>query len=258
LFQLIQILNVILLLLSTSVKADLKSDTLFAHNKWRINLNAGLIDDQPRPSPPIALMEWDENLAAQAQDYADSCADEHAAYADRFGAGENLSWGLSAVQAVDSWAGEHKYYIYPQGFTSGTGHYTQVVWSDSTKLGCGWNPACKMTVCRYLSHGNFNDQAPYTINGADLSNLYSNDFIIKNIIYNNTYYKIELKNMVLHSIEQSSYDSAEAINYIFFFDHQLYLYIPKLSINGIEYYVFLAYQDNGIFTLPFFGKNQQK
>lgn len=34
------------------------------------------------------------------------------------------------------------------------------------------------------------------------------------------------------------------------------IYIPKLLVNGIEYHVFLEYQDDGSFALTVYGKNQ--
>jgi len=44
-----------------------------------------------------------------------------------------------------------------QGFTSGTGHFTQVVWKGSTELGCG--VAGVYVVCRYCNGpGNFMSQ----------------------------------------------------------------------------------------------------
>ena len=38
------------------------------------------------------------------------------------------------------------------GFGHGTGHFTQVVWKASTKLGCGY--AGVFAVCRYSPAGN--------------------------------------------------------------------------------------------------------
>lgn len=245
-------LLILIMMLPITVIANSANDALDVHNNWRINVNAGLIDKQPKPSPPIPLMEWDETLASQAQDYADTCANSHASYDERFGAGENLAWGYSVTDAVDIWAKEHSEYQYPNGFSSSTGHYTQVVWSNSVKLGCGWNPSCSMTVCRYNSHGNFNNRAPYDTGDSTISNLYTKDFTIKNIIFNNHYYSVKMNDLSLYSLELSNYDEPQPINYIHLLNDKYTIYLPKVNVGDIEYSVLLEYQDSGKFEVPFF------
>lgn len=42
-----------------------------------------------------------------------------------------------------------------------TGHYTQVVWKDTTLIGCAFNLACRtmdFLVCQYKSPGNYQGQ----------------------------------------------------------------------------------------------------
>jgi pathogenesis-related protein 1 len=44
------------------------------------------------------------------------------------------------------------------------GHYTQVVWRTSTKIGCArvvCNNGATIISCNYSPHGNFNRQSPY-------------------------------------------------------------------------------------------------
>jgi pathogenesis-related protein 1 len=70
--------------------------------------------------------------------------------------------------AVDMWANEKAYYDYESNSGNGkvTGHYTQVVWQKSLKVGCG---EAKSTtdypgshiVCRYSPAGNMGDEKPY-------------------------------------------------------------------------------------------------
>ncbi|KAI2620472.1 PR-1-like protein [Hypoxylon sp. NC1633] len=53
--------------------------------------------------------------------------------------GENLALGCStAGSCVDMWAGEASEYDYNSpGFGEDTGHFTQLVWRDTTDVGCG-------------------------------------------------------------------------------------------------------------------------
>lgn len=56
--------------------------------------------------------------------------------------------------ATDLWYNEVEYYDFntPGGFFSATGHFTQVVWKGTTKLGCGLSG--DYVVCRYSERGN--------------------------------------------------------------------------------------------------------
>jgi len=103
-------------------------------------------------------MTWDATIAAGAQAYAETCASGHSGVS---GLGENLAWGTATLdQGIQLWLDEAADYNYNQpGFSSATGHFTQVVWKSSTKLGCGFakcstGPYPTMTVCRYSPEGN--------------------------------------------------------------------------------------------------------
>lgn len=105
---------------------------------------------------------WDAELAAGAQAWAEQCVFEHSTGAW----GENLSAGTNQVPvgAVDSWYSEIANYNFAQpGFTPGTGHFTQLVWRASTRLGCGMARCpnifpdfggANYFVCRYGVPGN--------------------------------------------------------------------------------------------------------
>ena len=121
-------------------------------------------------------LTWSSSLAKGAQDWASACT-PNPQNPDRFahsgfdnGYGENLFWGTraSAQQAADWWYAEGKRYKYDKPIESDDAgdtdsskevrHFTQLVWRDTTELGCGANTcgARQFWVCRYQKQGNYN------------------------------------------------------------------------------------------------------
>ncbi|KAJ8023538.1 Peptidase inhibitor 16 [Holothuria leucospilota] len=137
----------------------------------------------------MAEMKWDAVLASQAQVWADKCIFEHpntAVSKDYDGIGQNLhavynTHGLEttkpdATDAVDSWNSEVQNYTYEHNACATKevcGHYTQVVWAETTNVGCGINyclsakynevylPNAWIVVCNYIPGGNQGGQWPY-------------------------------------------------------------------------------------------------
>ena len=124
-------------------------------------------------NPPIPPLTWSADVAATAQAWADKCMFDHSG--GKYGENIYASGGSTPTPAdvVNSWVGEAKDYNYANNSCSGTcGHYTQVVWRASTKLGCGMKncttnspfsgfPNWTLWVCNYDPPGNFNGQKPY-------------------------------------------------------------------------------------------------
>ncbi|TNN28512.1 Cysteine-rich venom protein TEL1 [Liparis tanakae] len=90
-------------------------------------------------------MSWNNEAAANAQRWANTCSMKHSPDSNRVistsGCGENLY--MSSVQnpwsdAVQSWYDEVKDWRYGVGSTNGgvVGHFTQLVWYRSNKVGC--------------------------------------------------------------------------------------------------------------------------
>jgi GH18 family chitinase len=116
-------------------------EILAAHNKCRAQVG-------------VPSLQWSENLAESAQQWAD-----HLAATGEFahsGVPENLAQGTagaySVTQLVDMWGGEKQYFkhgTFPDVSTTGrwedVGHYTQMIWKNTTEVGCG------------LAHGHGND-----------------------------------------------------------------------------------------------------
>ncbi|UPQ98221.1 putative cysteine-rich secretory protein [Chloropicon primus] len=105
----------------------------------------------------FAENEWANHLANNR-----NCNLEHSTYQWRNSAGENLASGFGSMdQAVQGWYDEVCLYNHVSGgFGTSTGHYTQMVWADTTRLGCAQvvRSGCRMYVCHYGPAGNFAGQ----------------------------------------------------------------------------------------------------
>ncbi|WP_244918176.1 CAP family protein [Nostoc linckia] len=142
--------------------AKLRSDAVSAHNTHRAK----------HKSPNVTI---DNTLNESAQAWAQTIAAkgdlEHST--NRNNVGENIYWGGDSASlgstAVDEWYSEIKDYDYNNPVFSGaTGHFTQVVWKGSTKVGCGAAPGPATidgtkydgvyVVCQYSPAGNVKGQ----------------------------------------------------------------------------------------------------
>jgi len=126
----------------------------------------------------VPLLKWNEVMATKAQAWADETGGEMKHSSSEFRSdvagfsylGENLAWASpnppSAAQSVKMWYDEIKDTDGGSGlvkdFNYKTGHYTQVVWKDSTDLGCGGYKG--LTVCMYGPGGNFGFSEDYVAN----------------------------------------------------------------------------------------------
>ncbi|KAJ4393099.1 hypothetical protein N0V93_002306 [Gnomoniopsis smithogilvyi] len=94
--------------------------------------------------------------------------------------GENLALGCTEVSGcVDMWAAEARQYNYSNpSFSEETGHFTQLVWKDTTTVGCG-SRLCGIKawylVCEYWPRGNvigeFGEQVDRQVNGSSWTNV---------------------------------------------------------------------------------------
>lgn len=151
---------------SGSGEPDAVKGITAAHNMVRANVN-------PAAATPIPDLQWDDALGDVAQAYAEGCVFEHSMgpYGENLFASTNATPPESVVQ---DWASEVAAYDYASNGCSGVcGHYTQVVWADSKKLGCGVAnctenspfgaqfPTWQLWVCNYDPPGNFVGKKPY-------------------------------------------------------------------------------------------------
>ncbi|KAI5793436.1 CAP domain-containing protein [Pyronema domesticum] len=133
------------LAIATVTLADLRSDYLKPHN-------------QARREHQVGNLQWDNGLAASSQRHANRCVYQHSP-----GVGENLAWGnsLGRGKAVQLWVDERRYFNFQNGgFSAQTGHFTQVVWKGTTRIGCAERRCGGVTmhVCQYSAPGNYQGQ----------------------------------------------------------------------------------------------------
>jgi pathogenesis-related protein 1 len=140
-----------------------------AHNRARAAENAGL-----------PALTWDPALAKIAAAWGAKCQsndgsgliDHNPGRSNGYPTyvGENI-YGTTgtptAAEAVKLWVDEKSSYNYASNQCSGVcGHYTQVVWKATTKVGCAISRCANIKygnsiICDYGPGGNFNGQRPY-------------------------------------------------------------------------------------------------
>lgn len=134
-------------------------EILAAQNRYRAEVGV----------PPL---QWSGSLAASAQQWAN-----HLAATGTFqhsGAGENLAEGtagaFSVTKLVDMWGNEKQHFVhgtFPNVSNNGNwadvGHYTQMVWRNTTEVGCGLarGNGNDVLVCHYNPAGNVTGQGVY-------------------------------------------------------------------------------------------------
>ncbi|XP_039277648.1 venom allergen 5.02-like isoform X3 [Nilaparvata lugens] len=152
------------------------------HNRLRATVALGQLESQP-PAQNMQLMNWDSKLASRAQFWADQHMFKHDD--DR---GENIGQNMYIVhyggphtkrhhnftKVIISWYGEHVFYRYKKlqkgdsnDRRTQTGHFTQVVWANTNKVGCGFASFLEnkqdqiLYVCNYAPSGNYKEEYPY-------------------------------------------------------------------------------------------------
>lgn len=126
------------------------------------------IHNDRRAATGAAELTWDDNLASFAQCWADQCQFEHShneEYGENIAAGSGSSYTI--VTSMNDWWNEYKQWSTNTDYTEATGHFTQMAWKDSSKLGCGVSrcnsgdlglggtiPDAIFVVCEYDPPGN--------------------------------------------------------------------------------------------------------
>lgn len=137
-----------------------KMSLLGAHNELRRRVAVGLLPGF-KPASNMLELEWDDELAAEAEAHASQCgASQHEEHGERkmlkfSSVGQNLGWEASSepflnhlnLPHMKAWAQVHKYIrgsllrSYRSNDSSigesGIGEFTQIIWANTRYIGCG-------------------------------------------------------------------------------------------------------------------------
>lgn len=105
----------------------------------------------------------DDAIVANAQRFAGSYNCNGTLIHSGDGYGENLALGYTISAAVNAWYDEIELYDYNDpSFAYTTGHFTQLVWKNTTRVGCAYKDCGpyygQYTVCQYYPPGNWAGQ----------------------------------------------------------------------------------------------------
>ena len=106
-----------------------QDECLVFHNKYRLNHN-------------VRLLSYDETLAKQAQEWAESDTLESSSWGKDKG-GECWAWGNifpSWKAVIKTWHDQERHFDwekYKSRDDNKVGCFQQIVWANATKLGCG-------------------------------------------------------------------------------------------------------------------------
>ncbi|PHJ22663.1 mucin family glycoprotein [Cystoisospora suis] len=146
---------------TTPPPADFTDECIAAHNEKRVT---GM-------TTPIRALSRNSAAIAQAERYRDQmerggCTFKHSG-TQQFG--ENLykaSFHATCASAVALWYNEKKKYTRYTSITNSNyasfGHFTQVMWANTTGLGCAYSSRCGTVVCNYYPPGNYLGQYPFS------------------------------------------------------------------------------------------------
>lgn len=157
---------------ASSTRSSLATEMVAAHNQARASA-------KPTPSPALPALTWSPEAAKVAQSWASQCRFEHNPKRGPYG--ENLAAAAppgskTNAQAVQDWASEAADYAYSKNTCAAgkvCGHYTQLVWRNTTQVGCATVtctknspfgaqfPTWQLWVCDYSPPGNYVGEKPY-------------------------------------------------------------------------------------------------
>lgn len=167
------------------------------HNQVRRDLNAGRLPNSPLPTPPVAMLVYDQALARTAHNWSAAQCSRRPGHngqrREHFIAnggnpahawvGENIFYATATLsdaealsQAMAAWVAEARDYRYQPFKVMQTGHYSQLIWNTidtiengkkvSRTVGCGVYRCTDgrirtIVTCNYAPGGNIQGVVPY-------------------------------------------------------------------------------------------------
>ncbi len=277
-----------LLLVNTVVFAGAEGYKSWSHNEVRIKLNSGGYPNQPIPNPKLNLFTWSDEIAENAQAYSDQCNFSHSPSSSRPGWNENIyassaSFGsdeAAVSAAVELWASEEENYTYDlltEGNFSGVGHYTQIIWESTNRVGCGVTFCFNLqgvsfngtfVVCQYEPAGNVLNTYPY----QQSSTAYLSDTIrenagalqmsIRKAVYSGESYNalFELDDTYFNLLAVSETPAGDFQRSVIAQENNgdYLMYCPSVIYDGVDYWGLFQLDPNNGFrgTLLEVGTNQ--
>ncbi|MCD6069078.1 MAG: hypothetical protein K0S33_3904 [Bacteroidetes bacterium] len=135
------------------------------------------VHNKARKAVGVPALVWSADLAKYAQAWADQlaakCKMQHRPHAGKWKQlyGENIYWGSTSSYTVEdacnAWLEEKKYFknvsLSAKNWEK-TGHYTQMIWKSTTKIGLG-KAVCEggdvIVVANYDPAGNYMGEKAY-------------------------------------------------------------------------------------------------
>ncbi|CAN1811414.1 Pathogenesis-related protein PR-1 [Linum perenne] len=168
---------VLLVILNATTFTDGATSIRIPRSRAYYNIVAQFMRPQNAARAALKLppLRWDDRLARYATLYANRRRQDCAMVHSNGPYGENIFWGSGSgagwtpTHAVSAWVGEKKSYRYWSnscgGGSEGCGHYTQIVWRRTVRVGCA-RVVCNggkgvFMTCNYDPPGNYVGEKPY-------------------------------------------------------------------------------------------------
>jgi len=160
-----------------------KQALLNAHNTHRGDTALGKTGTQPMATNMLEMV-WDDDLAISSKAHVDQCVFQHSTgpYGENIYAAASFADNVDnigkLVSGVENWVDEYEFFNFTENDCDDgkvCGHYTQVVWASSARMGCGYAECGPfpdtyfqvMLVCQYTPPGNYIGVIPYTSTSND-------------------------------------------------------------------------------------------
>ena len=132
------------------------------------------LHNEERASLGLTDLSWSDELAQQAQQWANAMAFKDEVSHSGSGQGENIWYGDNNSATIEDmfgfWLSEKQFFIETQPVPENCsqswencGHYSQIVWSQTSHIGCAASASQTndYVVCRYDPAGNIQGQKAY-------------------------------------------------------------------------------------------------